>query len=81
MQIMIKTLSGDDFELEVEQTDNIASVKQLICELKNIPVEEQQLILLDEKKINFIGIRLNDNCILCNYGENYLILQLIVNTM
>jgi ubiquitin len=44
MNIFIKTLNGETFELEVEPSDTVLQVKEQILEKKNIPTEQQRLL-------------------------------------
>ncbi|CAD8124930.1 unnamed protein product [Paramecium sonneborni] len=65
MKIIIKTLSGQNFPLDVEGTDTIANVKEKIFQLKQFEVGQQKLLrkgtLLDDKTtITELGIQENE---------------------
>ncbi|CAD8155339.1 unnamed protein product [Paramecium pentaurelia] len=65
MKIIIKTLSGQNFPLDVEGTDTIQVVKEKIFQLKQFEVGQQKLLrkgtLLDDKTtIMELGIQENE---------------------
>ena len=49
MQLFIKTLSGHSFPIDVECTDSIEKIKELVNEKQGIPPPSQRLILNGKK--------------------------------
>jgi len=65
MQINIKTLSGGINKLDVEETDKITYLKQLIQEKVGIAVQQQRLvmngkILPDDKTVKDVALKAGD---------------------
>ena len=62
MQIFVRTLTGKTITLEVEQTDNMRTLKERILAKEGIPIDQQRLIfagknLEDEKSVADYNIR------------------------
>jgi len=65
MQIKIKTLTGKVVELNIEPTDTIYRVKEMLEEKEGIDPKQQRLIfggkqIGDELSANSIGVRADD---------------------
>jgi len=50
MIVNITTFQGDTFDLSVEQTDTLQSIKDRVMEMKDIPLKDQILWYKDERK-------------------------------
>ena len=62
MTVTIDRLVGEDFMLEVEEGDTVASVKQMIFALLNIEPNQQRLtyegeMMMDDKTMAFYNIQ------------------------
>ena len=62
MQIVVKTLTGKSIILEVEETNTIRNIKELIQKKGNISVDQQHLIfdgkqLEDDRMLQYYQIR------------------------
>ncbi|CAN6674617.1 NEDD8-like protein Rub1p [Trichomonascus vanleenenianus] len=44
MLVKVKTLTGKEIDMEIEQTDKIARLKERVEELEGIPPSQQRLI-------------------------------------
>ncbi|KAL7662819.1 Ubiquitin-like domain-containing protein [[Candida] zeylanoides] len=53
MQIKVKTLTGRDIPVDIEPTDRVARIKEMMEEKEGIPPSQQRLI--------FNGSQLNDD--------------------
>ncbi|CAD8181588.1 unnamed protein product [Paramecium pentaurelia] len=65
MKIIIKTLSGQTFELEVQQTDSVLNIKEKIEKVKQFEIAQQKLLrkgtlLLDDQTVGDLGIQEKD---------------------
>ena len=60
MQIFVKTLTGKTITLEVEPSDSIDTVKQMIQDKEGIPPNQQRLI--------FTGTELENDSTLCDHN-------------
>lgn len=56
--VQVKTLTGKQIPIQVEQTDSVESLKQQICNSTEIPTEQQRLIVGGKQMQN--GKTLND---------------------
>lgn len=71
MQIFLKSLTGRVILLEVEPTDTIYKIKEMIEEQEGIPIDQQRVI--------FGGKQLEDNMTLHDYGIiNFSTLHLVL---
>jgi len=64
MKIFIKTIDGNKFELEVNPSTSVLSLKYKIEELHNINVQSQRLLfqgypLVDEYSLQKLGVQNN----------------------
>ncbi|CAD8101394.1 unnamed protein product [Paramecium sonneborni] len=65
MKIIIKTLSGQTFELEVQQTDTVLNIKEKIEQVKQFEIGQQKLLrkgtlLLNDQTVGELGIQEKD---------------------
>ncbi|CAD8080573.1 unnamed protein product [Paramecium primaurelia] len=65
MKIIIKTLSGQTFELEVQPTDSVLNIKEKIEKVKQFEIAQQKLLrkgtlLLDDQTVGDLGIQEKD---------------------
>ena len=49
MQILVQTVTGKTFNLEVEYNDSVENLKSKICDKVGIPTEHQRLIFLGKQ--------------------------------
>ncbi|CAG8478890.1 11762_t:CDS:2 [Diversispora eburnea] len=62
MQIKVKTLTGKEIAIDIEETDTVARIKERVEEKEGIPPAQQRLIhcgkqLTDEKTVKEAIIR------------------------
>ncbi|CAD8093938.1 unnamed protein product [Paramecium sonneborni] len=65
MKIIIKTLSGQTFDLEIQQTDTVLKIKEKIEQVKQFEVAQQKLLrkgtlLLDNQTVGELGFQEKD---------------------
>ncbi|CAD8151966.1 unnamed protein product [Paramecium octaurelia] len=65
MKIIIKTLSGQTFELEVQPTDSVLNIKEKIEKVKLFEIAQQKLLrkgtlLVDDQTVGDLGIQEKD---------------------
>jgi ubiquitin len=59
-QIFIKTLSGKNITLDINDSNTIGSIKQMICDKEGIPCDQQRIV--------YNGKQLEDNQTIGNYN-------------